>query len=154
MNSKRNFANIARCVNGVEDDGQALHQFMSNSPWSSADVFVQLRREIRETPGVQSGSVLILDESADEKAGEQSAGASQPVSHRRALGNGVVHHAGPFCIETAQPLSRRSEIKPVPLLGQRGGARRKTSRALDDVPMRERIDRHDAVMWHCSHCRP
>jgi SRSO17 transposase len=57
-----------------------MQHFMSNSPWSSREVFEQLQGEIRETLGVETGSVIILDESADEKAGEQSAGAGRQHS--------------------------------------------------------------------------
>lgn len=80
MDGRRNFAHVDERLTG--SDGQSMQHFMSNSPWSSAGVFVQLRREIRGTPGVQNGSVLILDESADEKAGEQSAGASRQHNGR------------------------------------------------------------------------
>src|ERR687894_2943133 len=38
MTSKRTFANIARRVVAPADDGQALQQFMSESPWSAHDV--------------------------------------------------------------------------------------------------------------------
>jgi SRSO17 transposase len=71
MERRRNIAHIDERVTG--SDGQSMQHFMSNSPWSSREVFEQLQGEIRETPRVETGSVIILDESADEKAGEQSA---------------------------------------------------------------------------------
>jgi len=75
MESDRNFAHIEeRVANG---DGQALQHFMSNSPWSDRKVFIQLQHEVSQTAGVEQGSTLILDESADEKAGDESAGASR-----------------------------------------------------------------------------
>lgn len=76
MNSKRNFANIARCVNGVEDDGQALHQFMSNSPWAAQGVFDQIQTDIGQERGL-AGGALLLDEVSDEKAGTGSAGTAR-----------------------------------------------------------------------------
>ena len=75
MDGERNFANMARNMTG--DDGQALQHFMSNSPWSGPRVFRQIQAEITVTPALAQGSTLILDESADEKAGTHNAGASR-----------------------------------------------------------------------------
>jgi SRSO17 transposase len=75
MEKDRHFAGISRAVQ--EADGQALQHFMSQSPWSGAAVFNQIQTEIRTQPGLQQGSYLILDESADEKAGSNSAGTSR-----------------------------------------------------------------------------
>jgi SRSO17 transposase len=74
MDTRRNFANIGRRLGG--EDGQRLQHFMSESPWSGADVFEQIQTEIAQTPALAHASTLILDESADEKAGRHSAGAS------------------------------------------------------------------------------
>ena len=63
-------------------DGQALQHFMSNSPWSGQGVFEQIREEIKEKPELHAGSVLILDEYADEKAGGGSAGAFRQYNGR------------------------------------------------------------------------
>ncbi len=73
MESDRNFAGIANSIENA--DGQAMQHFMSNSPWSKQGVFEQICDEIAEKPGLhaglpaQAGSVLVLDEYADEKAG-------------------------------------------------------------------------------------
>src|SRR5215471_14840327 len=75
MDGERNFANMARNMTG--DDGQALPHFMSCSPWSGPGVFRQMQAEITATPALAQGSTLILDESADEKAGTHNAGASR-----------------------------------------------------------------------------
>jgi len=80
MESDRNFAGIANSMENA--DGQALQHFMSNSPWSGQGVFEQIRDEIIEKPGVHPGSVLILDEYADEKAGGKSAGALRQYNGR------------------------------------------------------------------------
>jgi SRSO17 transposase len=80
MESDRNFAGIANSMENA--DGQALQHFMSNSPWSGQGVFEQIRDEIIEKPEVHPGSVLILDEYADEKAGGKSAGALRQYNGR------------------------------------------------------------------------
>jgi SRSO17 transposase len=76
MDSKRNFANIARRVIALDDDGQNLQQFMSDSPWSAQVVFDQIQAEIINRVELQGG-MLTLDESGDEKAGDKSAGAGR-----------------------------------------------------------------------------
>ncbi len=76
MDTDRNFANIARRVNGLDDDGQNLQQFMSDSPWAAGSVFRQIQAEIGQRPEL-GGGVLTLDESGDERAGDQSAGAGR-----------------------------------------------------------------------------
>ncbi len=75
MEKDRHFAGISRTVQ--EADGQALQQFMSSSPWSAQAVFAQIQTEIGQRAELAQGSYLILDESADEKAGAASAGASR-----------------------------------------------------------------------------
>src|SRR5437660_3212810 len=80
MDGERNFANMARNITG--DDGQALQHFMSNSPWAGQAVFGQMQAEIKATAALAQGSKLILDESADEKAGTHNAGASRQYNGR------------------------------------------------------------------------
>ena len=53
MDTDRNVANIARRVIDLDDDGQTLQQFMSDSPWSGAAVCAQIQREIRQRPALQ-----------------------------------------------------------------------------------------------------
>ena len=76
----RNFANIERRLRG--SDGQRLQHFMPYSPWSGAAVFQQIRRETVTTSELSEGDTLILDESADEKAGGESAGVSRQCNGR------------------------------------------------------------------------
>jgi SRSO17 transposase len=76
METKRNYANIARRVNGRLDDGQALQNFMSDSPWEPQGVFDQIQREVQARPALRGG-MLTLDESGAERAGDQSAGAAR-----------------------------------------------------------------------------
>ena len=80
MDTARNFANMDRTLN--RGDGQALQHFMSNSPWSGQRVFSQIQAEIKAMPALAQGSTLILDESADEKAGTHNAGASRQYNGR------------------------------------------------------------------------
>jgi len=80
MERDRNFAGIANSMEN--NDGQALQHFMSNSPWSGQGVFEQICDEIKEKPELHAQSVLILDEYADEKAGDGSAGAYRQYNGR------------------------------------------------------------------------
>lgn len=82
MTSKRTFANIARRISDPADDGQALQQFMSASPWSAQAVIAQVQSELAATPTLHPGGLLILDESADAKAGLHRAGAARQWNGR------------------------------------------------------------------------
>lgn len=94
MKTKRNFANIDRRVIGPEREGQSLQHFMSDSPWPARAVIEQVQQEIASTPGLAQGGVLLLDESADEKAGEKSAGAGR--QHNGRLGKVEMSQVGVF----------------------------------------------------------
>jgi len=94
METERNYANIARRVVGPEEDGQNVQQFMSDSPWSAQAVIQQVQQEIIATPGLNEGGVLLLDESADEKAGPESAGAGR--QHNGRLGKIELSQVGVF----------------------------------------------------------
>jgi SRSO17 transposase len=76
----RNFKNIDRRLTG--GDGQAVQHFMSNSPWQKAAVFRQIQTDLTALPCAAQGSVLILDESADARAGLHSAGAARQRNGR------------------------------------------------------------------------
>jgi len=91
METKRNFANIGR-NNGVTE--QNMQHFMTNSPWSSSDVIKRVQDEIKETPELQKGGALLLDESGDEKAGEDSAGAAR--QYNGCLGKVDMSQVGTF----------------------------------------------------------
>jgi SRSO17 transposase len=94
METKRNYANIARRVIDPDDDGQNLQQFMSDSPWPAELVLQQVRQEIAATADLRTGGVLILDESADEKAGNHSIGAGR--QHNGRLGKVEMSQVGTF----------------------------------------------------------
>jgi SRSO17 transposase len=81
LEDQRNFANIERrLVPGR--DGQQLQQFMSDSPWSALSVYERIQDDIREDRRFHKGGVLIVDETADAKAGECSAGAARQHNGR------------------------------------------------------------------------
>jgi SRSO17 transposase len=81
LDHERNFKNMARRLD-QGGDGQALQHFMSTSPWDKGAVFRQIQTDLSAIPAVRQGSVVILDESADAKAGEQSAGAARQRNGR------------------------------------------------------------------------
>lgn len=91
METRRNYTNIGRAA-GVA--GENIQHFMSNSPWSVRAVLEQVQEEIKATPGLEQGSVLILDESPDEKAGDESAGAGR--QHNGRLGKVEMSQVGVF----------------------------------------------------------
>jgi SRSO17 transposase len=81
LERERNFKNIARRLD-QGGDGQALQHFMSTSPWDKGAVFRQIQTDLSAIPALRQGSVVILDESADAKAGEQSAGTARQRNGR------------------------------------------------------------------------
>ena len=91
MEKGRNFANIGFNT-GVPE--QNIQHFMSNSPWSAWAVIQQVQVEIAATQGLEQGGVLILDESADAKAGEKSAGSGRQYNGR--LGKVDMSQVGTF----------------------------------------------------------
>ena len=79
MEEKRNFAEIGRTV---KESGENIQHFMSNSPWSAQAVFRQVQADIAATPALQHGGALLVDESADAKAGLCSAGSGRQHNGR------------------------------------------------------------------------
>jgi SRSO17 transposase len=84
MDTKRTMANIGRKTNVAE---QNMQHFMSNSPWSGRSLIRAIQDGIKQHPEFQSGAILALDESPDEKAGDCSAGAGR--QHNGRLGKVV-----------------------------------------------------------------
>lgn len=91
MKTKRNINTIARTA-GVSE--QNMQQFMSDSPWSGHDLISVLQQDISAHPQFQAESVLLIDESADEKAGEHSAGSGR--QHNGRLGKVEMSQVGVF----------------------------------------------------------
>lgn len=72
MDSQRNIANIGRQTHVPE---QNMQHFLSESPWSARAMIATLQGQIISSGAFARGSMLLLDESGDEKAGETSVGA-------------------------------------------------------------------------------
>jgi SRSO17 transposase len=101
MDDQRNFANIDRRVNG--QDGQALQHFMSASPWPAAAMFEQIQHDIQAEPTLRTGGGVVLDESADAKAGRHSAGAGR--QHNGRLGKIELSQVA-TCLTFVHPATR------------------------------------------------
>ncbi len=80
METGRTIVDIARQT-GVGE--QNMQHFMSNSPWSGDDLIRQVQAEIACRGELQGGGMLLLDESAVDKAGTNSVGAGRQYSGRR-----------------------------------------------------------------------
>lgn len=80
MDSQRNMAQIGRQT-GVSE--QNMQHFMSNSPWPGRAVIEGIQEEIKQRGELREGAMLLLDESADDKAGEYSVGAGRQYNGRR-----------------------------------------------------------------------
>jgi SRSO17 transposase len=91
LEAGRNYANIARQAGTSE---QNMQHFMTNSPWSCAGIYRQIAKDIQATSALSRGGVLILDESAEEKAGDHSAGAQK--QHNGRLGKVEMSQVGVF----------------------------------------------------------
>jgi len=91
MEAKRTMTNIGRKTKVAK---QNMQHFMSNSPWSAQTLIGTVQDEIKQHPEFQSGAMLILDESADAKAGDHSAGASR--QHNGRLGKVEMSQVGVF----------------------------------------------------------
>jgi SRSO17 transposase len=91
MEAGRNYANIARQTGNSE---QNMQHFMTNSPWQGQGIYEQIAGEIGSTADLSSGGVLILDESADNKAGDHSAGSQKQYNGR--LGKVEMSQVGVF----------------------------------------------------------
>jgi SRSO17 transposase len=91
MDTDRTMANIGRKTNVSQ---QNMHHFMSNSPWSGPTLIAVIQDDIKQHPEFRVGAMLILDESADKKAGDHSAGAGR--QHNGRLGKVEMSQVGVF----------------------------------------------------------
>lgn len=91
LESKRNYTKIGLAA-GVSAEN--IQHFMTNSPWSGWRAIEQVQEEVKATPALARGSVLVIDESADEKAGDQSVGAGR--QHNGRLGKVDMSQVGVF----------------------------------------------------------
>jgi len=78
MKTERNMAEMARETGVAEKN---MQHFMSHSPWSGMGLIAEVQRGIVRRSEL-AGGILVLDESADEKAGEASAGAGRQYNGR------------------------------------------------------------------------
>jgi SRSO17 transposase len=90
MHTQRNLANVGR---QTAMSGQNLQHFISNSPWSSRALIGAIQDEIKAHPAFAE-AILVLDESAQEKAGESSVGAGR--QHNGRLGKIEMSQVGVF----------------------------------------------------------
>lgn len=91
MKSGRSIAQISRTA-GVPI--QNMHHYISQSPWPGQSVIKQARLDIAGHPHFASGSVLIGDESADDRRGEVLVGGSRQYNGR--LGKVDLSQVGVF----------------------------------------------------------
>jgi SRSO17 transposase len=91
IETKRNMANIARKT-GMNT--QNTQHFMSYSPWSGSGLIADVQDDIKEHTEFQTGAMLVVDESAEQKAGEYSAGAGR--QHNGRLGKIEMSQVGVF----------------------------------------------------------
>jgi len=92
METHRNLTNVGR---KTEVSGQNLQHFISNSPWSGRGLIEAIQDEIKVHPAFRQ-AILVLDESAEEKAGSNSAGAGR--QHNGRLGKIEMSQVGVFLI--------------------------------------------------------
>jgi SRSO17 transposase len=81
MDANRHMAGIANSIEGG-GDGQAMHHFVSISPWEGNGVYEQIQDELKEQEELRQDGFLIVDEYADEKAGVKSAGSARQYNGR------------------------------------------------------------------------
>ena len=91
MSKERNFTNIGRTCGQAP---QNIQHFISHSPWEGQEVLGQVREEIRQTPAFTTAGVLVLDESAEEKASDKTVGAGR--QHNGRLGQIEMSQVGTF----------------------------------------------------------
>lgn len=80
MKSGRTIANISR---KTEQAMQNMQHFISQSPWSARTLLDQVREAMMQREELAEGIILALDESANEKAGQHSVGASRQYNGRQ-----------------------------------------------------------------------
>ena len=98
MQTNRTMANIGR---QSQVDPQNMHHFMSNSPWSGPGLIGAVQAKVKQRSEFQSGAMLLVDESADQKGGDHSAGAGR--QHNGRLGKVDMSQVGVF-VTLATPL--------------------------------------------------
>ena len=76
----------SRTFTGIAHDSQVptqnMQHVMSTSPWSANRAMALIQQDLRAIPALHPGRVSIVDEVADEKAGDHSASAGLPYNGR------------------------------------------------------------------------
>lgn len=91
MDNQRTIANIGR---KTAISPRNMHHFISNSPWSGGGLIGAVQKAIKIHPAFKTGAILLIDKSAEEKAGEESAGAGR--QHNGRLGKIEMSQVGVF----------------------------------------------------------
>ena len=91
LEAKRTMANIGRTTAVGE---QNMQHFMSKSPWSGASLVEHVQTKIKSHATFQRETMLLIDESADERSGDHSAGAGR--QHNGRLGKVEMSQVGVF----------------------------------------------------------
>lgn len=76
LKTERNYTNISKQIMDIQDDGQAIQHFITDSPWSAKSVFYTIQEELARESDL-AGGMLSLDESGDEKTSTYSAGVKR-----------------------------------------------------------------------------
>jgi len=74
MEQGRTMAGISRQT-GVNE--QAMQHFISQSPWAASSTIQRMQAEVAGRAELQTGAMLLLDESGDEHGGKQTVGATR-----------------------------------------------------------------------------
>jgi len=80
METERNISNISR---KTEQSMQNMQHFISHSPWTSRRLLDRIREAMMDRGELREGTMLLLDESGNEKSGEYSVGASRQYNGRQ-----------------------------------------------------------------------
>jgi SRSO17 transposase len=80
MESERTIANISR---KTEQAMQNMQHFISQSPWSARQLLDRIREAMLGRVEFGSGTMLLLDESGNEKSGKSSVGTSRQYNGRQ-----------------------------------------------------------------------
>jgi SRSO17 transposase len=98
MENDRHINGIARVAAEIPE--QNLQQFITDSPWLGEDLISVLQQDMGSLAHYQQGSILIADESAEEKAGAHSVGSSR--QHNGRLGKVEMSQVGGFLALTKE----------------------------------------------------
>ena len=80
METKRTITNISR---KTEQTMQNIHHFISNSPWSARTLLDRIQEAILDRGELGENTMLLLDESGNEKSGRYSAGTGRQYNGRQ-----------------------------------------------------------------------